>query len=338
MTMIIVICILTTLVFAFINGFHDGCNVIATIISSRSIEPKKAIITAVAVEFLGPLFMGTAVAQTLGNGVIDQKYLTGVGNAASTFMVISALFGSIVWNLITWKYGLPSSSSHALIGGLLGAGIAAYGPGSIQWFTVTWKVIFILLATPLIGFAAGYVLLKLNKMVFKNFPSRINVFFKKIQMLSMIFLALSHSTSDSQKSMAIITMLLLINGLLPEFKVPLWVMIVCTMALSAGLATGGWSIIKTVGTRIYKVKPIHSFSSHISASAVIITASLLGSPVSTTQIVSSSIMGVGAADNFKNVRWDTVKSIMVSWIITIPTAALVASGIFRFVSIIAKWG
>lgn len=323
-----VLAILTALIFAFINGFHDGCNVIATIITSRSITPKKALITACIFEFLGPLFLGTAVAKTIGKGVIYPTYLTNSGETVSTLMVISALFGGIIWNLITWKLELPSSSSHALIGGLVGAGAAAYGFKAINLFNLFWKVIFILLITPFIGFAVGYALFKISVLVFKNFHSKINIFFKKIQYFSMIFLAISHGTSDSQKAMGIITMVLMVNGLLTDFTIPFWVKVGSALALSLGLSMGGWAIVKTVGTKIYKVRALHSFNAHISAASVIITATLLGGPVSTTQIVSSSIMGVGAGESFKNVRWDTVRNVLLSWITTIPAAAVVAAGCF----------
>ena len=313
-----------TLMFAFVNGFHDGCNVMATIVSSRTMQPGKTLALACLIEFSAPLILGTAVANTVGNSILDISKLNPESYAASFIVIFAALIGSIAWNLFTWRIGLPSSSSHALIGGLIGAGASIFGIAAIHWDSFFWKVVLMLFLTPVIGFAVSYILIKILKKMVDRCHRNINGFFKFIQVFSRIFLASSHSSNDSQKSMGILAIILVTAGVFQKFTIPLWTMVVCSLAISLGLSMGGWKIVKTVGTKIYKIKPFHSFNSQLSAAFVIMTAGFLGSPVSTSQIVSSSIIGTGAGERLNAVNWRTVKEIIISWLITIPCSALVA--------------
>ncbi|HYE84564.1 MAG TPA: anion permease [Clostridia bacterium] len=324
-TVMAVLTIAVGFIFAFINGFHDGCNVLASSISSRSILPKKAMLIACMAEFTGALILGTAVADTIGRGVVYPNYVLAEEPVIGVIFVLSTLLGGIVWNLITWKYGIPSSSSHALMGGLMGAGILLFGWHSINWINILFRVVIVMFTSPIIGFSIGYLFMKLAFVLLKNSSKDINEHLKTVQHFSMFFLGISHGSSDSQKSMGLIALILMVTSGGSEFYVPLWVKLGCAAAITAGLSAGGWNIIKTVGDRIYKLKPIHSFSSQIAASSVIAAASIFGSPVSTTQIVISTVMGVGAGDRYKKVNWNTVKSIGAAWFTTIPSAAAISA-------------
>lgn len=311
--------------FTFVNGFHDGCNVMATIVSSRTMLPGKALLIACITEFSAPLLLGTAVANTVGKGILDINRLSSSSYKVSLVVILSALIGAILWNLFTWKTGFPSSSSHALIGGLAGSGAAIFGAGMVNWSNLFWKVIVVLFLTPFIGFAVGYLFIKIINKTVDRCNRSINIFFKTIQAFSMIFLASSHSSNDAQKSMGVVAIILVVSGVYREFTVPVWAIIMSSVAISSGLSLGGWTIVKTVGTKIFRIKPIHSFNSQLSAALVIMAASLLGSPVSTSQIVSSSIMGTGTGERLNAVNWGIVKGIIVSWIITIPCTAAIAA-------------
>lgn len=328
MDLIFTITVVLAFLFAFVNGFHDGCNVIATVVSSRSLSPEKSLFIACIAEFVGAIFLGTAVAVTIGKGIISSEILFKNGKYISYLFLFSALIGAIIWNIITWIIGLPSSSSHALIGGIVGAGCMAFGYKTIGWHALLWKVGIPLFITPIIGLVIGHIFMEININIFKNAHPRVNNFFKKFQVFSMTFLAASHGMNDSQKTMGVITMLLLISGKISEFKVPLWVILTSAACISLGLSTGGWKIVKTVGTRIYRVKPIHSFTSQTAAGFVIYVAGLLGGPVSTTQIVSSSIMGVGSAHRLNAVRWTVSGDILLAWLLTIPASSIISSLVF----------
>lgn len=310
--------------FAFVNGFHDGCNVIATIVSSRSMEPRRALFWATLAEFLGPLVLGTAVAATVGKDVIDPACFNPESGIVPSLLLVASLASAILWNLLTWWLGMPSSSSHALIGGLVGAGMAAFGLNIVHWQTLFYRVILVLIISPVIGMIAGFAVITVNLKLFRYAHPKINNTFKRIQLLSMIFLGASHGTNDAQKSMGVITMMLMVSGTIPDFQVPWWVVFGCAGAIALGVSSGGWKIVKTVGTKIFKVEPIHSFSSQAAAGAVIFTAGLLGGPVSTTQVVGSSVIGVGAGHRMNDVRWMVVKDIMIAWLITIPGAGILA--------------
>jgi PiT family inorganic phosphate transporter len=320
--------------FTILNGIHDGCNVIATIIASRSMPPRRALIIACLAELIGPLFVGMAVATTIGKGVIDFNYINDPGNIIPVITLLAALVGAIAWNLLTWRLGIPSSSSHALIGGLFGAGIAGFGVNAIDWHSFIFKVILVMFASPLIGFGIGYILMRLSIAVFRNFDPKVNKFFKHIQVVSMIFLGTSHGSSDGQKAAGIITLLMVVGGMTQEFVVSRWILLSSTFALVLGISLGGWSIIKTVGTGIYKVKPLHSFNVQLSSAFVIFMSNMLGAPVSTTQIVSSSVMGIGSAERVNAVKWIKVKNILISWFITIPASGVAAMGCFYILRLV----
>jgi len=311
--------------FAFINGFHDGGNVIATIVSSRSMSPRKALFIACTAEFLAPLSLGTAVAVTVGKDIIDPSCFALGSDLVPGLLLISALVSAIIWDLMTWWVGMPSSSSHALVGGLVGSGIAAFGPGVVNWHNLFFKVILVLLVSPMIGMVAGYFTMKFTIFLFRNAHPRIGNFFKRIQLISMVFLGASHGTNDAQKSMGVISLALFLSSALGTFSVPGWVAMGSAASLALGVSFGGWRIIKTVGTKIFKVEPIHSFNAQLAAGSVIFAAGLLGGPVSTTQIVGSTIVGVGAGHRATNVRWIVVKDMIISWLVTIPASAVLAA-------------
>lgn len=331
MEVIGILTIAVCLLFTFINGFHDGCNVIATIISSRSMSPRKALWFACIAEFVGPLVLGTSVAATIGKGVIDFEFFTRGDKFEPLLLFLAAVLGGILWNFVTWWLRMPSSSSHALIGGLLGAGLASYGIACIEWNVFLYKVLLVLFTSPLIGFVMGYVFLKLIVAITRNAHPRVNTYLKNIQVFSMFLLGASHGSNDAQKSMGIIATVMLLTGLTSSFVVVWWVQVICALAISLGLSVGGWRLIKTVGVKIFIVKPIHSFSSQLASAFTILAASITGGPVSTTQIVNSSVMGVGAAERKNAVRWDVVKNILLSWVLTIPSSALLAALIYYLI-------
>jgi PiT family inorganic phosphate transporter len=310
-------------VFTFVNGFHDGCNVVATIIASRSMEPKRALFWASICEFLGTIALGTAVATTIGKGIIDPKVIEH-GSLVSLFLIFSSVFSALAWNIITWILAVPSSSSHALIGGLVGGGIGAYGIHIINWNILFFKVILIMFITPIVGMVVGYLLTKISFKILADCHPKINNIIKRIQFISMCFLGASHGTNDAQKSMGLIVLVLASYGLLDHFYIPQWIVISCGIAISLGVLSGGWKLIKTIGFRIFNLEPIHSLNSQLAAGSVIYLSGLFGSPVSTSQIMSSSIMGVGAAHRFKQVRWQVAKEIFVAWFITIPVVGMAA--------------
>lgn len=309
------------LVFDYINGFHDTANAIATSVSTKALSPRAAIMVAASLNFLGAL-SGTAVAATIGKGIIKPEVVTPV-------VLIAALIGAIFWNLFTWYFGIPSSSSHALIGGLIGAAIAGFGPNEIQWDGFV-KIFSGLLATPVIGLVVGAFIMYLLFWLFsKSSPAKTNRQFRRLQIITACMASFAHGSNDAQKTMGIITMSLISAGLLTSFVVPLWVKIACALAMAAGTAIGGWKIIRTMGGKIFRIEPINGFAADFASSLVIFVSSKMGIPVSTTHVVSSSIMGVGAAKRMKGVRWNIAKQIIIAWFVTIPSAAVVAA-IFYF--------
>lgn len=319
------IAIILAYLFTFINGMNDGCNVIATFIASRSIEPKKVLAIVCISEILGPLFVGTAVASTVAKRVIKYAYLNGPGNLLPLIAVLAALTGAIIWNLTRWKLGIPSSSSYGLFGGLLGSGIAAFGFRSIDWSSFLIKVVAFMFLSPFIGFVAGYLFMRASIFMLEYSDPKVNKFLKKIQILSTFFLGASHGSSDGQKSAGIIALLLIIGEMQKGFSVPKWTVITSAAALALGIICGGWNIIRTVGAGIYNVKPLHSFNTQLSAAFVVSLSNVFGIPVSTTQIVGSSVIGVGSAERINAVKWLNVQSIIQSWFITIPASALTSA-------------
>jgi inorganic phosphate transporter, PiT family len=318
-TMLTLAVIVLALVFDFLNGIHDSSNVVATMISSRALPPRVALgMTAVA-EFLGPFIFGVAVAETIG-GIVDS-------NAISLQVLIAALFSAIIWNLFTWYMGFPSSSSHALVGGMIGAVLVGAGWQAINLDELK-KILIALFASPFIGFLFGYMILKMILLLCWNVSPRINGLFKRGQIFTGLALALSHGANDAQKTMGIITLALVIGGFLNSFVVPQWVILICATMIAMGTMLGGWRLIRTLGGKFYKIRPVDGFSSQLASATVILGASLVGGPVSTTQVVSSSIMGVGAAERVNKVRWGVAKEIAAAWLLTIPSTALLAAVVY----------
>ena len=304
--------------FDYINGFHDTANSIATSVATRALDPRAAIAMATAFNFIGA-FAGTAVAKTIGAGLVEE--------ATSTQGVIAAaLIGAIAWNLLTWYFGLPSSSSHALIGGLFGATLISAGPAAFKIQGILEKVLFPMIASPLIGFLVAFGLIITLFWVFIRAPRRpMTTVFRRLQIVSAGFMAFSHGSNDAQKTMGIITLALFSGGLLSSVEVPWWVIVVAATAISLGTAVGGWRIMHTMGHRVVKLEPVHGFAAETTAASVIITAAHFGMPVSTTHVISSAIMGVGSARGVHGVRWGVARTILIAWIITIPAAGTVAA-------------
>ena len=318
-TALTIIVIGLALIFDFLNGIHDSSNVVATMISSRALPPRVALgMTAVA-EFLGPFIFGVAVAETIGN-VVNS-------NAISLQVLIAALASAIFWNLFTWYMGFPSSSSHALVGGLVGAVMIGAGWQAINLDELK-KILIALFTSPFIGFIFGYLILKLIILLCWTASPRINWLFKRGQIFTGLALAFSHGANDAQKTMGLITLALMIGGFLESFVVPQWVILMCASMIALGTALGGWRLIRTLGGKFYKIRPVDGFSSQLASATVILGASLVGGPVSTTQVVSSSIMGVGAAERINKVRWGVAREIATAWLLTIPSTALIAAGIY----------
>jgi PiT family inorganic phosphate transporter len=306
------------LAFDYVNGFHDTANAIATSVSTRALKPQWAILMSAVANFGGAL-TGTAVAKTVGAGLISHQ-------AEGQAVVAAALVGAIAWNLFTWRLGIPSSSSHALIGGLLGAAAVAAGFGAWNVGGILGKVLLPLIGSPVAGFAVALVLMVIIFNVFRRaHPRLMNDSFRRLQVLSAAFMAFSHGSNDAQKTMGVMTLALLTAGVIPEFKVPLPVILAAATAMSLGTAAGGWRIIRTMGTRVVKLDPVHGFAAETTAASVIILASHFGMPVSTTHVISGAIMGVGSSDRFNAVRWAVARNIGIAWVLTLPAAAAMAA-------------
>jgi inorganic phosphate transporter, PiT family len=304
--------------FDYINGFHDTANAIATSVSTRALKPHWAIAMSAAANFIGAL-TGTAVAKTIGAGLIAPQAEGGV-------VVAAALVGAIAWNLFTWRFGIPSSSSHALIGGLLGASAAAAGFGAWQMSGILGKVIVPLVTSPIAGFAIGFALMVVIFNVFRRAnPKTMNDRFRRLQVLSASYMAFSHGSNDAQKTMGVMTLALVSAGILSDFTVPIWVIVLAASAISLGTAAGGWRIIRTMGSKVVKLDPVHGFAAETSAATIIFGASTLGMPVSTTHVISSAILGVGSSDRFNSVHWGVARRIGIAWVLTLPASGVVAA-------------
>lgn len=309
-----ILVVAAALLFTFTNGFHDTANAIATVVSTGVLRPRTAVLMAALLNLIGA-FMGSAVARTISNDLVDP-------NTATQIVVLAALIGAISWNLFTWYFSIPSSSSHALVGGLVGAAWAAGGPSAILWGGVTHKVLVPLLVSPLLGFTAAFVAMVLVYWaVRKSSPRIVNVMFRRLQLFSSAFMAWSHGTNDASKSVGIITLALVAGGAVQDTTAPTWVIVSCALAMGTGTAMGGWGIIKTMGSRIFKMRPIHGFVAETSAATVIQTCTLLGLPTSTTHCITSAIMGAGATTRLSAVSWGVTRRILVAWVITIPASA-----------------
>jgi len=316
-----------TLVFDYTNGFHDAANIVATMIASRAMRPAQAVVLVAVFEFLGPLLGGTAVANTIGK-FVD---LDGLEPQLALSILLCGLLGAISWNLITWWKGIPSSSSHALVGGLAGAVVISVGMDHVAWgfagllhgqVTGVTKVLLALLLSPLLGFWVAFFIHKLMARLLAGARPKINRDLRRAQFFTAAWLAFSHGANDAQKSMGILTLVLLLGGFIDSFAVPFWVMLACSLAITLGIMSGGWRIVRTLGFAIYKVRPLHAIDSQITSAAVIFGASFMGAPVSTTHVVATSIMGIGYAERPKAVRWEKAREIAKTWVITIPCAAL----------------
>ena len=334
MTLFILV-VLAALAFEYINGFHDAANAIATVVSTKVLTPRQAITLAAFFNLTGAL-MGTAVASTIGKGMVDPKVIT-------MPTILCALLGAIVWNLITWWLGLPSSSSHALIGGLCGAALATAGG---DWSVLQWntgllpKVVIPMVTSPIVGFVGAAFLMFLLLVLLRKFtPHAVNSIFGKLQLVSAAWMAHSHGTNDAQKTMGIIALALFTAttsgafadlpaalGFLktPEFTISSWVIVICALTMAAGTAAGGWRIIRTLGHKMVRLQPVHGFAAETTAAVIIQVASSHGIPLSTTHVISTSIMGVGAAKRFSAVKWGVVERIVWAWVLTLPATALIA--------------
>ncbi len=333
-----VITVVIVLVFDYTNGFHDAANIVATVIASRAMTPAQAVVIVGVFEFLGPLLGGTAVADTIGKFVM----LDGVAPLLSLSILLCGLIGAIAWNLVTWYFGIPSSSSHALVGGLIGAVVVSAGTEHVVWgfaelrnghLTGIVKVLAALVLSPLIGFWVGFLIHRLLNALLMAANPAANARLRGLQFVTAAGLAFAHGANDAQKSMGILTLVLLLGGFIPSFAVPFWVMLACASAITLGILSGGWRIVRTLGFAIYRVRPIHALGSQLTSAGVIMAASLGGAPVSTTHVVATSIMGIGASERPRAVRWAKAKDIATTWVITIPGAALVAIQAYALVNL-----
>ncbi len=321
---LIILVIVLALCFDFINGFHDTANAIATSVSTRAIRPAYAIIMAASLNFLGAM-ISTGVAKTIGGDIVSSAKLV------NEQVIIAALAGAIIWNLLTWWFGMPSSSSHALVGGIIGAVLVGVGTNGLNYYGIA-KIFMALVGSPIIAILSGIVIMTLLFEAFGRFrPSFINRNFNRLQVLSAALMAFSHGSNDAQKSMGIITLALFSGGYLEAFEVPTYVKILCACAMGLGTSIGGWRIIKTVGGRIFKLKPISGFAADFNSAFVIFTATMLHLPVSTTHVVSGSIMGVGTAHRFNAVHWGVAEQMVFAWVMTIPCTALMGAGCYKLI-------
>lgn len=315
----LIVIVFLAIAFDFINGFHDCANAIATTVSTRALTLRQAVMMSAVLNFLGA-FMSVAVAKTIGNGLVDPNHIT-------SEVIVAALLGAIIWNLLTWWLAIPSSSSHALIGGLLGASIAFTGSFVIvNWINFFWKVGLWIFLSPAIGFAVGYLLMNLlNFVLRKTRPAVVTAIFSKLQIVSAMAMSLNHGGNDAQKAMGIITMALVSSGMITQFEVPTWVKVACALAMALGTGVGGKKIIKTMGTNMAKLAPVNGFAAQTGAAGIIFTATMFHAPVSTTQIISTSIMGVAASKRVTAVKWALAKDIVVAWVITIPLCGILSA-------------
>jgi PiT family inorganic phosphate transporter len=331
--------------FDYINGFHDTANAIATSVSTRALRPEYAILLSAVANFLGAL-TGTAVAKTVGSGIVDIGPQSG---HTGQLIICAALVGAIAWNLLTWRLGIPSSSSHALIGGLIGATYVAIGTGGLQVNGIVNQVLIPLVGSPILGVVGGFLLMvvllnlvvRTRRSVGRLFPfvhrlpgtsgplrratpQTINGRFRRLQVVSASYMAFSHGSNDAQKTMGVMALALFSAGIIPTFEIPIWIILLAASAISLGTAAGGWRIIKTMGQKVVKLDPIHGFAAETTAATIIFGASHFGMPVSTTHVISSAIIGVGSSDRLSAVRWGVAGNIVIAWILTLPASAAVA--------------
>lgn len=328
--LLVVFTIGLALLFDFLNGFHDAANSIAAMVSTRLLKPQYAVLWAAFFNFVAFLFFGVHVATTIGTGLVDPSVI-------DIYVILSALLGAIFWNIFTWYFGLPSSSSHALIGGLLGASIAHAGTEPLKWWGIS-KVIAAIVISPLLGMIMGMTLMVVTaRIFFYSTPHKVEGWFHKLQFLSSAFISLGHGSNDAQKTMGIIAMLLYSSGMgTGKFHIPFWVVISCNFVIALGTVFGGWRIVKTMGMRITKLKPVSGFCSDTASAFTLALATLLGIPVSTTHTVTGAIIGVGSLNGFSAVRWGVAKNIVWAWILTIPAAGSVAAIVWGSIQLLQQ--
>ena len=325
MLLAVIALVAVALLFDYINGFHDAANSIATVVSTRVLSPGKAVVWAAFFNFVAAFVLGTHVAKTIGKGLIDLAIV-------DQNVILAALLGAIFWNLVTWYYGIPVSSSHALVGGYAGAAVAKAGFGAILWAGWTKTLLFIVLA-PLIGLTLGFFIMVAISWIFrKTRPLKVDRFFRRAQLVSAGLYSLGHGGNDAQKTMGIITGLLVASGQLEKFEVPLWVILVSHAAIALGTLFGGWRIVKTMGTKITKLQPVGGFSAETAGAITLFGATFAGIPVSTTHTITGAIMGVGATRRLSAVKWGVAGRIVWAWVVTIPVAAIVAAISYLIVS------
>ncbi|MEH6943075.1 inorganic phosphate transporter [Bacillus sp. JJ722] len=314
-----ILIVIGALAFDFINGFHDTANAIATAVSTKALKPRHAIILAAVMNFVGAMTF-TGVAKTITQGIVDPFTLEN-----GSVVILAALISAIAWNLITWYYGIPSSSSHAIIGSIAGAAIAAAGINAIN-FAGFGKIILALILSPLLAFTLGFIVYSIFKVVFKNNNlSKTNQRFRYFQIATAALQSYTHGTNDAQKAMGIITMALIANGYVTSTDIPFWVQVSCATAMGLGTSVGGWKIIKTVGGKIMKIRPVNGVAADLTGASLIFGATTIGLPVSTTHVISSSILGVGSAHRLKGVKWGTAQRMLITWVITLPISATIAA-------------
>jgi len=327
MTLLVVI-VVVALLFDYTNGFHDTANAIATSVSTRALSPRAAVLMAAAMNMLGA-FAGKKVAETVGKGLVETAEVT-------QLLVLAALVGAITWNLITWHFGIPSSSSHALFGGLIGAAVASAGVDAVVWGGILDKVVIPMVTSPVIGFVAAFVIMNVLLLIVRRHPpASVNRVFRFLQPVSAAAVAFAHGSNDAQKTMGIITLALVAAGKQSHFEIPLWVILAAASAMALGTYSGGWRIIRTLGTRVIKIDPIHGFAAETAAAAVIYSTAHFGLPISTTQTITASIMGSGATDRLSAVRWGVAGNIVTAWVLTLPAAGGVAAAVYLLLDLAA---
>ena len=314
--------VVLSLLFAFTNGMKDGANVFATAVSSRSLTFRQALWLVTLAELCGPFLFGIPVALTVARGIIRVDLLP--RDVSSLILVLSGVAGALVWNIFCWFVRLPTSSSFAIVGGLIGPALFLYGLSGIPWIVFLLKVVLALILSPFLGIIFGSLVHQLLVRILENAPRKMIKFLKKLQIGSLIILGMNHGTNDSQKTMGLIALMLFLSGKSMRMDIPLWVMVASVASLSLGVSMGGTKIIRTVGYNIFRVRPYHSFSAQLAASVVLLSCNLIGAPVSTTQIISSSVIGVGSAHRRSGVRWQVIQSILLGWIFTIPLTGVLS--------------
>jgi PiT family inorganic phosphate transporter len=319
--------VLLAVLFDYINGFHDTANAIATSVSTRAISPQHAVIMAATLNFAGAM-ISTGVAKTIGGDLVLEPA------QISLEVIVAALIGAIIWNVATWYYRIPSSSSHALIGGVIGAVSASVGPQALSYGGIS-KIVRSLILSPVVALGTGYFVMIGLLWIFRNFsPITLNHQFRRLQLVSASLMAFSHGSNDAQKAMGIITLALLSGGYIDTLEVPIWVKIACATSMALGTSAGGWRIISTMGTKIFKMESINGFAADLNSSIVIFSATFLHLPVSTTHVVSGSIMGIGSAERVRAVHWGVARSMLVAWVITIPISAVMSAIIYSIIDLL----